>query len=167
MRFDWPTLALQTVNVLILLWLLRRFLFRPVVEIIAARKNAAERLLSDAEVALKQAKEAAESATRREQALAADSAGIHANAHSVAETERARILAEATTAVAQVRDAAHVSLERALQEMRHELEVEAQRLATAIARRPLARVPPQALNTALLQSLDTWLRALPRATSRR
>lgn len=73
MRFDWPTLALQAVNVLILLWLLRRFLFRPVVEIIAARKNAAEKLLSDAGVALKQVREAAESATRREQALAADS----------------------------------------------------------------------------------------------
>jgi F-type H+-transporting ATPase subunit b len=30
MRIDWWTLALQTANVLILIWLLGRFLFRPV-----------------------------------------------------------------------------------------------------------------------------------------
>ena len=51
MRFDWTTLALQTVNVLVLLWLLRRFLFRPVVEIIAERKDAAEKLLAEAAAA--------------------------------------------------------------------------------------------------------------------
>ena len=55
MHFDWSTLVLQTVNVLVLLWLLRRFLFRPVVAIIAARKDAADKLLADAEAARAQA----------------------------------------------------------------------------------------------------------------
>ena len=34
MRIDWWTLALQAVNVLILVWLLGRFLFRPVMDAI-------------------------------------------------------------------------------------------------------------------------------------
>ncbi len=43
MHFDWSTLILQTIDVLVLLWLLRRFLFRPVVAIIEERRNAAEK----------------------------------------------------------------------------------------------------------------------------
>ncbi len=41
MRIDWWTLALQTVNVLILIWILSRFLFHPVVAIIDERRAAA------------------------------------------------------------------------------------------------------------------------------
>ena len=48
MRIDWTTLALQTINVLVLVWLLARFLFRPVMTIIAERRAAAEKLLADA-----------------------------------------------------------------------------------------------------------------------
>ncbi|MGA9847891.1 MAG: hypothetical protein WBQ45_09645, partial [Roseiarcus sp.] len=49
MRIDWWTLALQTVNVLILIWILSRFLFRPIVGIIEERRAAAAKLLTDAE----------------------------------------------------------------------------------------------------------------------
>ena len=41
MRIDWWTLALQTVNVLILIWILSRFLFRPIMAIIEERRAAA------------------------------------------------------------------------------------------------------------------------------
>ncbi len=41
MRIDWSTLALQTINALVLIWLLARFLFRPVAGIIAERQKAA------------------------------------------------------------------------------------------------------------------------------
>lgn len=46
MRIDWSTLALQTVNVVVLVWLLSRFLFRPVSDIIAKRQAAARKLIS-------------------------------------------------------------------------------------------------------------------------
>ncbi len=55
MRFDWSTLAWGTVNVLVPLWLLRRFLFRPVTDIITTRKNAAEEMLAQAAAARKEA----------------------------------------------------------------------------------------------------------------
>ena len=57
MQIDWWTLGLQAVNALVLIWLLAHFLFRPVVDAIAARQKAAGQLLADA----KAAKEAAES----------------------------------------------------------------------------------------------------------
>jgi F-type H+-transporting ATPase subunit b len=48
MRIDWWTLALQTANVLILIWLLGRFLFRPVADIVARRQDEANKLIADA-----------------------------------------------------------------------------------------------------------------------
>ena len=57
MRVDWWTLALQTANVLVLIWLLARFLFRPVAEIVARRQDEANRLLADAAAVQRQADE--------------------------------------------------------------------------------------------------------------
>jgi len=161
MRFDWTTLALQTVNVLVLLWLLRRFLFRPVVEIIAKRKDAADRLLADAAAARDQAKAEAERAAQREKELAAQSDHILAAARSTAEAERAQYLEQAKKELAQTREAADARLAEERAQMRHELEAEARRLALSIASRLLGRVPAPALSVALLQSLDTWLATLP------
>ena len=48
MQIDWWTLALQAINALVLIWLLQHFLFRPVADIIAARRAAADQLLDDA-----------------------------------------------------------------------------------------------------------------------
>jgi F-type H+-transporting ATPase subunit b len=47
MRIDWWTLALQTFNVLVLVWILSRFLFRPVASMIEQRQAAAAKLLAD------------------------------------------------------------------------------------------------------------------------
>ena len=51
MQIDWWTLGLQTVNALVLIWLLAHFLFRPVVDAIATRQKAAGQLLADAQAA--------------------------------------------------------------------------------------------------------------------
>ena len=60
MHIDWWTLAFQTVNVLILVWLLARFFFRPVMAIVAKRQQEATRLIDDAA----QARQAADRSTR-------------------------------------------------------------------------------------------------------
>jgi len=144
----------------VLLWLLRRFLFRPVVDIIVARKNAAEQMLAEAAAARKEAGASAEAAAGREKKLAADSDRILADASAAAETERMRLLALAKDQAAQARDAAHVALEREREQTRHELEKEARDLAVTIASRLLGRVPASAVNAALLQSLGAWLAGL-------
>ena len=70
MHIDWWTLALQTVNVLVLIWILGRFFFRPVVDIVAKRQAEANKLLADAAAARQQAADAradADKARRRNQ----------------------------------------------------------------------------------------------------
>ncbi|MEO0035300.1 MAG: synthase, partial [Pseudomonadota bacterium] len=39
MSLDWSSLALQTVNFLVLVWLLQRFLYRPVLAAIDRRRG--------------------------------------------------------------------------------------------------------------------------------
>lgn len=167
MHFDWSTLILQTVNVLVLLWLLRRFLFRPVVAIVAQRRDAAEKLLADAAAAREQARAQAEHAAQREKALAADSDRMLADARAAAETERAATVERSKTEAAQVLNAARASVEQQRQDVRRGLEADASRLAVTIASRLLGRVSARAVNAALVESLsalsaDEW-RALARS----
>jgi F-type H+-transporting ATPase subunit b len=154
MHFDWSTLILQTVNVLVLLWLLRRFLFRPVMAIIAQRQATAEKLLADAAAAREQAQAQVAQTTQHQQALTADSDRILAATRAAAETERTNLLKQAEDEAAKMRDAARAALEQQRGQMRRELEVEAGHLAVTIASRLLGRVPAQAMNAALLGTLD-------------
>ena len=48
MEFDWTTFALEIINFLILVWILKRFLYRPVLDVIARRRAGVEKTLADA-----------------------------------------------------------------------------------------------------------------------
>ncbi len=49
MELDWSTFLLEIVNVLVLIWLLKRFLFRPVMAVIEERKAAITKSVADAQ----------------------------------------------------------------------------------------------------------------------
>lgn len=49
MELDWSTFLLEIVNFLILVWVLKRFLYKPVIESIAERRKRVEGILNDAE----------------------------------------------------------------------------------------------------------------------
>ena len=57
MQIDWWTLGLQTINFLIVIWLLSRFLYRPVRKIIEEREAADQAASDEAEQKLKEAEE--------------------------------------------------------------------------------------------------------------
>src|SRR5208283_2909911 len=95
MRIDWWTLALQTFNVLVLVAILSRFLFRPVATIIEERRAAAVKLLADAETAKKQANAAREAAEAEAARLASARDETLRAAAAEAERERAAALAVA------------------------------------------------------------------------
>jgi F-type H+-transporting ATPase subunit b len=47
--FDWVTAVLEVINFLVLVWLLKRFFYRPVLAVIERRRAASERIIADAE----------------------------------------------------------------------------------------------------------------------
>ena len=56
MLVDWFTVAAQALNFLVLAWLLKRFLYRPVLDAIDAREAAVARQLAEAEATAAQAR---------------------------------------------------------------------------------------------------------------
>ena len=59
MQIDWLTVAAQIVNFLVLVWLLQRFLYRPITEAMARREERIESRLSEAKNAIDCLKNAA------------------------------------------------------------------------------------------------------------
>jgi F-type H+-transporting ATPase subunit b len=165
MHLDPWTLALQTINVLVLVWLLAHFLFRPVAGIIAARRAATDALMADAEAARAKAATEASALAQQRQELANDGDRIAAAARAAAEAERTTILRQANDAAAQLRTEAQQALARDQQAMRESLEHDAGDLAVTIAMRLLERMPPQLLNRAFLEGLGEVLAAHPARAS--
>ncbi|WP_237065015.1 F0F1 ATP synthase subunit delta [Microbulbifer guangxiensis] len=78
MELSWSTFLLELFNFLILVWILKHFLYRPVREVIARRQQAINERLADAKTAQKKAEEIQQQYTsrleewRREQQKARD-----------------------------------------------------------------------------------------------
>jgi F-type H+-transporting ATPase subunit b len=141
MKLDWWTLGLQAINVIVLLWVLQRFLFRPVQAIIARRQQATQQLMADAKAAMERAdrEQAALDAAHRELVEGREKA--LAAAQSDAHKARDALLAQATADAQQQRAAAEAALQRERAEVAHDLRVTAAALAGDMARRLLERLP--------------------------
>lgn len=87
MNFSWWTFALQAANFLILLWLLQRFLFKPVKAIAARRKEELSHALSEATAEK-------ESAERLQREIEAARAAIGAERQKMIDEARALLSAE-------------------------------------------------------------------------
>ena len=161
MHIDWSTLALQTVNVLVLVWLLARFLFRPVRAIIAERSAAAEKLLADAAAARAQVEVDAKDVQDRLHRVSAEAERMLTDARAQAETERARLLQQAADAATHTHNEATAAIDNDRVSMEQMLRQKACDLAIVIANRLLLRLPTKTATAALLESLTAAVTELP------
>lgn len=164
MQIDWWTLGLQTVNVLVLVWLLQHFFFRPVKAVIQARRAAADSLLAEAQAARDTAQASTAALEARRQDFVKEGEAVLATAHAAALTDRTAVLEQAKQEAARVEAAAHAVLDREREIQRRELETQAGELAVTMARRLLALLPEDRVTAALLEILAKDLAALPAAT---
>jgi F-type H+-transporting ATPase subunit b len=141
MKIDWSTLALQTVNVLILVWLLQRYLFRPIARIIAERQSAAHALIGDAEAARLAARKELDAMTAENAQLAARRAEALAQIERDAGQQRAALLAAAHEEADRLRAEAVAQIQRDRAALAHEASERAVQLAVDIACKLLERVP--------------------------
>lgn len=163
MRIDWSTLALQLVNFAILVWLLQRFLYRPVLRVVDARRAAADERYADAA-------HAAEVAKQQLSDLAAQRAGVAAERAKALERAQEDAERAMTSRRAQAESDAQGLLDearRALAQEREHVLVEARRtaldLAAELARRVLAEIPESVRAQGWLERIDGHLRSLPPA----
>ncbi|AOJ05389.1 MULTISPECIES: F0F1 ATP synthase subunit delta [Burkholderia] len=161
MRIDWSTLALQAINVVVLVWLLSRFLFRPVSDIIAKRQAAARKLIDDAahERDAARAEHERAHAERASFAAARDDALKAALAQAAAERER--LIEQARADAQALRDAARAQAEADAAQRAKELDARATRLAVDIAAKLLARLPDSARVAGFVDGVAASLAQLP------
>jgi F-type H+-transporting ATPase subunit b len=161
MRMDWWTLGLQTVNVLILIWILGRFFFGPVVDIVAKRQEEANKLLTDAAGACHEATDARNDAEKMRTEIAAERDHLIAQARKSAQIERQNLLAEVSQEIAKLRSEAEAAIASDRSAVEQAIIARASELAVEIAERLLGRLPPETSVATFLDGLCRELRALP------
>jgi F-type H+-transporting ATPase subunit b len=160
MHIDWWTLALQTVNVLILIWLLAHFFFRPVMDIVARRQREASKLLDDAAQARHAAGEAHAKVEQERAGVAAEREELITQAHHAAELEKRNLLAQAAQEIGRRRDEANAAIDREQAAAEAAMINRAGTLAIDVAQRLLERYPAQDLLATFIDEICRDLRAL-------
>ena len=161
MRIDWWTLAFQTINVLVLIWLLSRLLFKPIAKIMADRQQAAARLLQDASAARDAARQDRDKAARESAAQDAQRLDRLSAVASEAERLKASLLAEAHAEADTLRKTAEAEVAAMKGDALRTNAERAGQFAVDIAARLLATLPPSTLVEGFIAPLADAVRALP------
>ena len=160
MHIDWWTLALQTVNVLVLIWILARFFFRPIMDVVAKRQAAANRLLADADAARQEATNLHAEAENVRREIGAERAKLIMEARKEAEAEKTCVLEAAQEEITKRHSEAEAAIARDRAAAQLDIIDRAGELAIEIARRLLARCPPQIAFPMFLDGLCQEISAL-------
>jgi F-type H+-transporting ATPase subunit b len=161
MTIDWWTFGLQTVNVLILIWLLSRFFWRPLAGMIERRRVQAQSRLDDAQAARAAAAMALAEAEKRSAGFAEERESILQEARGQAAEARRALLALAEADVAALREQAAADRAKEHDEAERAWSDQAGRLAVEIAQKLLSRLDAPAVRAAFLQWLVDQIAALP------
>ncbi len=155
MQFDWWTFLLQVINVLVLIWLLNHFLYRPITAIIAKRKAETAKLLEDTQQARKAAQEAQAEARAQAAKTAAERLAVLEAAKSAAAGQAKAILAQADVEAAKRVAEAMQSAQRSLLQVRALEDRKSTRLAVAISQKLMASLPQDARVAGYPERLET------------
>jgi len=114
LQIDWLTVAAQIVNFLVLVWLLQRFLYKPITNAMRRREERIEERLSEAKSARTEAEKDAETLRRKEAELEESREDILQSAREEADGLRERLEAEIREEMEEKRAAwqAHLAEER-------------------------------------------------------
>jgi F-type H+-transporting ATPase subunit b len=98
MLIDWFTVGAQALNFLILVWLLKRFLYKPVLNAIDAREKLIARELADADAEKTEAQKERDEFQKKNEEFDQQRAALLTKATDEAKAERKRLLDEARKA---------------------------------------------------------------------
>ncbi len=111
MKFEPWTLLFQAINFIVLAWLLKRLLYRPVLDVLEKRRSEAELIAREASGIEERRKLAAQEAEQARSALAEELARLRAERVSEAEGEAKRLLEQARAQAEELRHAHERTLE--------------------------------------------------------
>lgn len=138
MLIDWFTVGAQVLNFVILVWLMRRFLYQPILHAIDAREKKIAAELADADAKRAEAQKDRDEFQHRSEEFDQQRAGLLAQATEEAKAERQRLLDEARQAADALRAKRQESLRSDAKNLNQAIARRTQEEVFAIARQTLA-----------------------------
>lgn len=160
MLIDWFTVGAQALNFLILAWLLKRFLYKPILDAIDAREDGIASKLAHAEAKEAAAQKERDEFKRKNEAFDKQRAALLIQATTEANTERRRLLDEARQAAVALLAKRQDALRSEQQSLSEEISRRTREEVFAIARKTLTDLANATLEDQMSEVFARRLREL-------
>jgi len=160
MLIDWFTVLAQVVNFLILVWLLKRFLYRPILDAIDAREKRIAKELADADAKKAEAQKERDEFQYKNEEFDQQRAALLSKATDEAKAERQRLLDAARKAADALAAKRQEALRSEQQNLSEALSRRAREEVFAVARKALADLATASLEERMGEVFTRRLREM-------
>jgi F-type H+-transporting ATPase subunit b len=154
---DWFTIGAQALNFLILVWLLKRFLYKPILNAIEAREKLVAAELADADQKKTEARKESDEFKQKNTDFDQKRSALLAQAAAEAKTEGQKLMEQARQATADWRAKQQEALKTEEHNLSQAISLRTQQEVFAIARKTLADLATTSLE---VQLADIFIRRL-------
>lgn len=166
MLIDWFTVGAQVLNFLILVWLMKRLLYKPVLAAIDAREKGIAAQIADANAKEAAGRKAQDEFQQKNADFDQQRAALLSKATDEANAERQRLLEEARKAAAAATAARQEALRNDAQNLSQALRRRTQQEVFAIARKALADLAATSLEDCMSEVFLRRLTAMDEAAKK-
>jgi len=160
MLIDWFTVVAQTLNFLILVWLMKRFLYQPILHAIDARETLIAAELADAATTKSAAQKERDQFQHKNEAFDQQHAALLSKASDEAKSERRRLLDEARQAADDLSAKRQATLRNEIQNLHQSISRRTQQEVFAITRKVLTDLAGSTLEERMLDVFLSRLKSI-------
>jgi len=163
MLIDWFTVVAQVINFLILVWVMKRYLYRPILHAIDEREKKIAAELADADAKRTDAKKERDEFSQKNAALDQQRTDLTSKARSEAETLKDQLVKEARLAADEVTAKRQESMKTDARNLNQALIQRAQQEVFAISRKTLVDLAGASLEELISENFIKRLRGMTSA----
>lgn len=160
MLIDWFTVIAQVINFLILVWLLKRFLYQPILDAIDAREKRIAKELADADAKKSEAQQEHDEFERKNEEFDQQRAALMEKATEDAQANGQRMLDEARQAADALSKKRQEALKNEAHHLNRSLTARTQQEVFAIARKALTDLAGASLEERMVEAFIARLGAM-------
>jgi F-type H+-transporting ATPase subunit b len=160
MPIDWFTVGAQIFNFLILVWLLKRFLYQPILTGLDAREKKIEQILQDADMTKAQAQKLQTEFAQKVQLIEQHRSTVLAKANEDAVIERKKLFDAAQSAADELLSKRLAALQQELESLQHDIARKSIAEVYSVSRKILNDLAGTDIQQAMLDKLIQRLTAL-------
>lgn len=164
MLIDWFTVGAQAINFLILVWLMKRFLYKPILNAIDLREKKVAAELADADARRAEAQNEREQLQAKNEQFDQERQALMNKAQDAAKAEREKLLEEARQAADQVRAKSKERFAVDAENLRQSIRERTQKEVFAIARKTLSDLASASLEEQIAATFIRRIREMDSQT---